>query len=341
MLADESGARLLPSVVSLPPERRASLVGHAAKSGASSTRGTRSTSVKRLIGRAWAADEIAAARARFAFEHARGAGQAAARRRARQDYTLPEISAFVLRKRARHIAETALGEPVERAVITVPANFNELQRAATKVAGARRRARGAAHPERADRRRARLRPRRATSDERIAVYDFGGGTFDCTLLDLNGNVFEVLATAGDTFLGGDDIDIAIAERMAEAFLTQHRYDPRADPQAFERLRARRRAGEDRALAQQNRDASSAARGRATASAARTLDFDLQDDARRARACSPRRSSSARSRSARTRSRSRKLSPTSFDKVILVGGSTRIPLVRERVEEFFGRAGSIA
>ena len=75
-----------------------------------------------------------------------------------------------------------------------------------------------------------------TAKERIAIYDFGGGTFDCTLLDLSGNVFEVLATAGDTFLGGDDLDLAIAERMSEAFLHAHRYDPRTDPQAFERLR---------------------------------------------------------------------------------------------------------
>ena len=129
----------------------------------------------------------------------------------------------------------ALAEPVDRAVITVPANFNELQRAATKVAG---RVAGL------DVLRIINEPTAAAlayglgraQRERIAVYDFGGGTFDCTLLDLSGNVFEVLATAGDTFLGGDDLDLAISDRMAEAFLRQHRYDPRTDPQAFERLR---------------------------------------------------------------------------------------------------------
>src|SRR6185369_6108871 len=75
-----------------------------------------------------------------------------------------------------------------------------------------------------------------SGNERVAVYDFGGGTFDCTLLDLNGNVFEVLATAGDSFLGGDDIDGIIADRMADAFLLQNRFDARSDPQAIERLR---------------------------------------------------------------------------------------------------------
>ncbi len=75
------------------------------------------------------------------------------------------------------------------------------------------------------------------SSERVAVYDFGGGTFDVTLLDLSNNVFEVLATAGNTFLGGDDLDLAIAERMSELLVAEHRVDARTDLQIFERLRA--------------------------------------------------------------------------------------------------------
>src|SRR6185369_2789737 len=75
-----------------------------------------------------------------------------------------------------------------------------------------------------------------SGNERVAVYDFGGGTFDCTLLDLNGNVFEVLATAGDSFLGGDDVDALIADRMAEALLRSHRIDARTDAQMLERLK---------------------------------------------------------------------------------------------------------
>src|SRR3954466_15090479 len=163
-----------------------------------------------------------------------GPGQAALVVARGETYTLPEISAFVLRK-AKSIAEAALGTTIDRAVITVPANFNDLQRAATKVAG---RVAGL------EVMRILNEPTAAalaygygkTSSERIAVYDFGGGTFDVTLLDLSDNVFEVLATAGNTFLGGDDIDLAIAERMAEQALRQHRYDARADPILFDRFR---------------------------------------------------------------------------------------------------------
>src|SRR6185295_2426128 len=166
-------------------------------------------SIKRLIGRSWNSDEVARARQRFPFEMREGPGQAALVVARGETFTLPEISAFVLRH-ARSVAEKHLGEPVDRAVITVPANFNDLQRAATKVAG----------------RVAGLEVLRILNEptaaalaygygkgkgERIAIYDFGGGTFDVTLLDLSGNVFEVLATSGNTFLGGDDIDLAIAE----------------------------------------------------------------------------------------------------------------------------------
>src|SRR3954466_12955063 len=163
-----------------------------------------------------------------------GPGQAALVVARSDTFTLPEISAFVLRH-AKSVAEKALGGPVDRAVITVPANFNDLQRAATKVAG---RVAGL------EVMRILNEPTAAalaygygkSSSERIAVYDFGGGTFDVTLLDLSDNVFEVLATAGNTFLGGDDIDVAIAERMADGFLKQHRYDPRSDPILFDRFR---------------------------------------------------------------------------------------------------------
>src|SRR5208283_2687604 len=139
-------------------------------------------------------------------EGANGATLVAARG---EVYSLPEISAFVLRQ-ARAIAEAALGEPVERAVITVPANFNDLQRAATKTAG---RLAGIEvlrilnEPTAA----ALAYGHSGKESERVAIYDLGGGTFDVTILDLDGNVFEVLATAGDTALGGEDVDLVVAE----------------------------------------------------------------------------------------------------------------------------------
>jgi molecular chaperone DnaK len=328
--ADDQGRRLLPSVVSFHPNGDV-LVGHAAKERRVVDARNTIASVKRLIGRSWDSDEIRRSRERFAFELKEGPGQGPLVVARGQDYTLPEISAFVL-KRARQVAESALAERVDRAVITVPANFNELQRAATKVAG---RVAGL------DVLRIINEPTAAAlayglgraQRERIAVYDFGGGTFDCTLLDLSGNVFEVLATAGDTFLGGDDIDLAIADRMADLFLRQHRYDPRSDPQAFERLRA---AAEELkiALSQQDR---ATVRLREVGFGVHGAHLDLEFGMTRTEL-----ETLATPLVERTLAVCQEalaladLPVTAFDKAILVGGSTRAPLVRARVEQFFGR-----
>jgi molecular chaperone DnaK len=329
VLADEHGLRLLPSVVSFHPNGEV-LVGPAAKARRVIDPRNTVYSHKRLIGRSWGSPEIALAKSRFAFELKEGPGQGPLIRARGQDYTLPEISAFVL-KRTRQIAETALGGPVERAVITVPAHFNELQRASTKVAG---RVSGL------EVLRILNEPTAAalayglgrTGNERVAVYDFGGGTFDCTLLDLNGNVFEVLATAGDSFLGGDDIDNLIAERMAETYLKAHRYDPRTDPQMLERLKT---TAEDIkmvlstaethtvVLKEFGHGGGGSAINYVFTMTRRDLDHMVTPLIERSFKVTQDALALAR------------LSPTSFDKVILVGGSTRIPLIRKRVEAFFG------
>jgi molecular chaperone DnaK len=329
VLADEKGRRLLPSVVSFHPSGEV-LVGHPAKDRRVVDAKNTIASVKRLIGRAWNSEEIKRARQRFAFELKEGPGQGPLVVARGQEYTLPEISAFVL-KRAKLLAESALGETVDKAVVTVPANFNELQRAATKVAG----------------RVAGLEVLRIINEptaaalayglgraarERIAVYDFGGGTFDCTLLDLSGNVFEVLATAGDSFLGGDDLDIAIAERMAEFFLQTQRYDLRADAQAFERLRV---AAENVKIALSSSDRTQQ-RVREIAhgvgGAPLDLSFTMTRDELEMLAAPLVERTFAVCQDALSVAR---LPVSAFDRVILVGGSTRIPLVRRRVEQFFG------
>ncbi len=331
VLADEQGHRLLPSVVSFHPSGEV-LVGHKAKERRVVDAKNTVASVKRLIGRAWNSEEIDRARQRFAFEIKEGPGHGPLVVARSGEYTLPEISAFVL-TRAKHIAERALGERIERAVITVPANFNELQRAATKVAG----------------RVAGLEVLRIINEptaaalayglgrstkERIAVYDFGGGTFDCTLLDLSGNVFEVLATAGDSFLGGDDLDVAIAERMAEAFLHAHRYDPRIDPQAFERLRAAAETLKMELSANPRAQIKLREVAFGTGGAHLDLDFGMSRDELDMLAAPLVERTFAVCQEALAVA---KLSVSEFDKVILVGGSTRIPLVRRRVEQFFGSA----
>lgn len=330
VLADEQGTRLLPSVVSFHPNGEV-LVGAAAKARRVIDPKNTVYSHKRLIGRSWGSPEIAQAKTRYAFELKEGPGQGPLIRARGQDYTLPEISAFVL-KRTRQIAETALGAPIERAVITVPAHFNELQRASTKVAG---RVSGL------EVLRILNEPTAAalayglgrTGNERVAVYDFGGGTFDCTLLDLNGNVFEVLATAGDSFLGGDDVDNLIAERMAETYLKAHRYDPRTDPQMLERLKT---CAEDIKIALSTAETHTVVlkefgHGSGGSSVNYTFTLSRSDLDHMITPLVER--TFKVTQDALTLAR---LSPTSFDKVILVGGSTRTPLVRKRVEAFFGQ-----
>jgi molecular chaperone DnaK len=329
VLADERGRRLLPSVVSFHPNGEV-LVGHEAKQRRLVDAENTVASVKRLIGRAWNSEELDRARQRFSFALKEGRDHAPLVVVRGHEYTLPEISAFVL-TRAKQIAERALGEKVDRAVVTVPANFNELQRAATKVA---------ARVAGLDVTRIINEPTAAalayglgrSSKERIAVYDFGGGTFDCTLLDLSGNVFEVLATAGDSFLGGDDLDIAIAERIADAFLRTHRADARVDVQAFERLRAAAETVKIELSTNERthtklRDVMFGAGG-----ARLDLDFGMGRDELEALAAPLVERTFAVCEEALSVAR---LPVASFDKVILVGGSTRVPLVRRRVEEFFG------
>jgi molecular chaperone DnaK len=329
VLGDEQGRRLLPSVVSFPPNGEV-LVGYPAKERRGTDARNTIASVKRMIGRAWDSQEIKRARSRFAFEMREGLGQGPLVVARAQAYTLPEISAFVL-QRMKQIAETALGEAVVRAVITVPANFNELQRAATKVAG---RIAGL------DVIRIINEPTAAAlaygygraTKERICIYDFGGGTFDCTLLELSGNVFEVLATAGDTFLGGDDLDLAIADRMADAFVHVHRSDPRANPQAFERLRA---AAEAMKIELSTSDDAHVTLHEVSLGLTGTplgLDFAMTSAELDVLAAPLVERTFTVCQEALAIAR---LPVTAFDKVILVGGSTRNRFVRRRVEQFFG------
>jgi len=327
-IPDEDGQVLLPSVVSFHPSGNV-LVGRAAKQRRLVDSLNTIYSVKRLIGRSWDTEEVRRARARFPFQMKEGPGQAALVVARGETYTLPEISAFVLRK-AKSVAEAALGMTIDRAVITVPANFNDLQRAATKVAG---RVAGL------EVMRILNEPTAAalaygygkSSSERIAVYDFGGGTFDVTLLDLSDNVFEVLATAGNTFLGGDDLDLAIAERMAETFLARHRYDPRSEPQIFEHLKVaaeevKHRLSEEPEVTVELKEVAHGPGGKPLGLAFTMTRGELE---RLAAPLIDRTFDVCREALGIAR-----LTHADFQQLLLVGGSTRIPLVKRRVEEFW-------
>ncbi len=327
---DAQGQYLIPSVVSFDASGTV-LVGRPAKERRTVDAANTIYSIKRLIGRSWGSEEVEKARTRFPFEMREGPGQAALVVARGETFTLPEVSAFVLRH-ARAIAEKALGVEVERAVITVPANFNDLQRAATKVAG----------------RVAGLEVLRILNEptaaalaygygrskgERIVIYDFGGGTFDVTLLDLSGNVFEVLATAGDTFLGGDDIDLAIADRMVEVCQQKLGIDARASAQVFERLRYYAETVKVNLTTEDRTSVEVLDVGRAGKKQV-NLPFSMTRAELEALAAPIVDSTFEVCRDALGVAR---LEPNAFDQVVLVGGSTRLPIVRRAVEKFFGRA----
>ncbi len=328
-LADESGQALIPSVVSFLPSG-AVLVGETARERRSVDPKNTVFSVKRLMGRTWDTEEVRHARTRFPFELREGPGRATFVVVRGETYTLPEISAFVLRK-AKSIAEQALGESVERAVLTVPANFNDLQRAATKVAG---RVTGLEilrilnEPTAA----ALASGLAEQGAQRVAVYDFGGGTFDVTLLTLNDAVFEVLSTAGSSFLGGDDIDQAIADRIAEQMLSSHGQDPRSTPEGLEQLRSaaetlKIRLGTETEV-------------KLDVPAIRVGQAEVKVDFSMTRAELHRLALPFVNKTLEVCQQAlgmAHLGVSDLSHVLLVGGTTRMPLVRTRVEEFFRRA----
>ncbi len=233
VIANKGGYRTTPSIVAITAGGRR-LVGHLAKRQAVTNPQNTVYSSKRFIGRKWNSELLQDVRQSVPFELAEGPHNDIRVKLREKEYSLPEISAMVLTEMKR-VADEYFGTACDSAVITVPAYFNDGQRQATKDAG---RIAGL------DVLRIINEPTAAALaygfgkqiDKRVAIYDLGGGTFDISILDIGNGVFEVIATAGDTFLGGEDFDQRVADWLIFSFAKEHNVDPREDSMALQRIR---------------------------------------------------------------------------------------------------------
>ena len=231
VLVNEQGARLTPSVVAFT-DKGERLVGTRAKNQQVTNPTNTVYSIKRFMGRRH--NEVGHEEKIVPFQITGGPDELVKVKVGDKEYAPPEISAMVLRD-LKATAERYLGQKVERAVITVPAYFNDSQRQATKEAGqiaGLKVERIINEPTAA----ALAYGLENKTNAKIAVFDFGGGTFDISILDVGDNVFEVLSTNGDTHLGGDDIDEELINYLADDFRKREGIDLTKDPMALQRLK---------------------------------------------------------------------------------------------------------
>ncbi|MFL5453026.1 MAG: molecular chaperone DnaK [Myxococcales bacterium] len=343
VIPNSEGSRTTPSMVGFT-ESGERLVGQIAKRQAITNPEATVFAVKRLIGRKFDSDEVRKSVAVSAYHIvASDNGDAWVELRGKR-YSPAEISAMVLAK-MKQTAEDYLGEPVSEAVITVPAYFNDGQRQATKDAG---RIAGlnvlriineptaaalAYGLDKAGGMSTTAGPAMRTgAAEKIAVYDLGGGTFDISVLELNSGVFEVKATNGDTFLGGEDFDQRIVDFLAENFRKTTQIDLRKDRMALQRLKE------------------AAERAKHELSSAPETDINLPFIA--ADAGGPKHLTETMTREGleqlvtdliqktiepcKLALKDGGVTPRDIDRVILVGGMTRMPKVQQVVQQFFGK-----
>ena len=328
VIANDEGRRTTPSVVAFlkSGERK---VGDPAKRQAITNPQNTISSVKRFMGRRH--DEVTEEISHWSYKVAKGDNNTV--RVAIDDrlYTPQEISAMILQK-MKKTAEDYLGHEVTEAVITVPAYFNDAQRQATKEAGeiAGLNVRRIVNEPTAAALAYGLDKKHA--DQKIAVFDLGGGTFDISILELGDGVFEVKSTNGDTHLGGDDFDKVVMDWLADEFKSQEAIDLRKDPMALQRLKE--------AAEKAKVELSSSAETEINLPYITAVDgvpkhlvvklsrakFEQLADKLFARCLKP----------CEDALKDAGYNISQIDEVILVGGSTRIPKVQEIVEKFFGR-----
>jgi molecular chaperone DnaK len=328
VIANQDGNRLTASIVAFT-DKGDILVGDPAKRQAVTNPTKTIFSVKRFMGRRHS--EVASEEKLVPYKVVGGATDYVKVQVGDKQLTPPEVSAYVLRK-LKEAAEAYLGHKVNQAVITVPAYFNDAQRQATKDAG-----------QIAGLEVARIinEPTAAAlaygldkkKDEKIVVFDLGGGTFDVSVLDVSADgVFEVVATNGDTHLGGDDFDEELIKVIADKFKQEQGIDLRKDAMALQRLREAAEKAKKELSTQQSTDINLPFIT-ADASGAKHLqmsisrsEFERIVDHLVERCRQP----------VLNALKDAKLSPKDIDEVVLVGGSTRVPKVQELVKALFGK-----
>jgi molecular chaperone DnaK len=332
VIENSEGARTTPSIVAFTKDGER-LIGQPAKRQAVTNAENTIFAVKRLIGRRFDDPMTQKDMELVPYKIVRGKNGDAWVRAGGKDYSPSQISAFVLQK-MKETAENYLGEPVTQAVITVPAYFNDAQRQATKDAG----------------QIAGLEVLRIINEptaaalaygldkedgKTIAVYDLGGGTFDISILEIGDGVFEVKSTNGDTFLGGEDFDKALVDYLAETFKKKEGIDLRNDKLALQRLKeAAEKAKIELSSAvttEINLPFITARMEGGTTTPLHLVetvtraDFERLVDGLIQRTLEP----------CRKALEDAKITKDQVDEVILVGGMTRMPKIREVVEQFFG------
>ncbi len=328
VITNAEGGRTTPSVVAFTKNGER-LVGQAAKRQAVTNSKNTVSSIKRFMGRFF--NEVQHEIELVPYEVIQGDNNTARVKISDRVYSPPEISAMVLQK-MKQTAEDHLGEKVTDAVVTVPAYFNDAQRQATKEAG---------EIAGLNVRRIINEPTAASlaygldkkgKDEKIAVFDLGGGTFDISILELGDGVFEVKSTNGDTHLGGDDFDQRLVDYIADEFKKQEGVDLRKDAMALQRLKEAAEKAKTELSSSSQTDvnlpfvtATQEGPKHLQITITRSKFEQLVDDLveRTIEPCKKALQDAG-------------LQPSDIDEVILVGGSTRIPKVQEVVKELFGK-----
>jgi molecular chaperone DnaK len=334
VIPNQEGARTTPSIVGFTAKGER-LVGQIAKRQALTNPKNTVYAVKRLIGRKFRSSEVDQARRFMAYQLTEAPNGDVHIQIEEKVYSPPEISAFVLQK-LKAAAEDYLGEPVDEAIITCPAYFNDPQRQATKDAGliaGLKVSRILNEPTAA----ALAYGIKNTKAQFVAVYDLGGGTFDISILEMADGLFQVRATTGDTFLGGEDFDQRIIDWLIEEFQRETGIDLRQDRMALQRLKeASEKAKCELSTAQQTEIVlpfiSADASGPKHLNTVLTRQkYESVTDDLLERTIEPCKRAMADAG----------LRPDQIDDVLLVGGQTRAPKVTELVRKVFGREANRA